>query len=127
MEDEDSESDEDVEVAPRPKKRAAPARKPAPSKSRGAAASGAAPKPNGFTKPLRLSPEMAAWVGTETASRPDITKHLWAYVKSKDLQDPANKQFVLADETLKALTGEERFKAFTFSKLIKDHVLGYLD
>ena len=40
------------------------------------------------------------------------------------LQDPSNKQFVLADPTLEALTGEKRFKAFGFGKLIKDHFLG---
>jgi len=66
-------------------------------------------------------------MGTEAAPRPQITKFLWEYVKAKGLQDPSNKQFVLADETLRKLTGEERFKAFSFSKLIKDHVLGYAD
>lgn len=70
---------------------------------------------------------MAAWMGTDAAPRPQITKKLWAYVKENNLQDPANKQFVLADETLKKLTGEERFQAFGFSKLIKQHVFGYAD
>lgn len=29
---------------------------------------------------------MAAWVGAPTASRPEITKHMWAYVKERGLQ-----------------------------------------
>lgn len=82
---------------------------------------------NGFTKPLRLSPAMAAWVGAGTASRPAIAKHMWAYVKEHGLQDPANKQFVVSDATLRALTGQDRFKAFGFSALVKQHILGYED
>lgn len=38
-------------------------------------------------------------------------------------QDPADKSFILADDALKALTGEERFKGFGWSKLIKQHFL----
>lgn len=34
----------------------------------------------------RLSPQLAAWVGKETASRPEITKHFWAYCKERGLQ-----------------------------------------
>lgn len=113
----------DEEKEERPKKKAAAKKKAAPKRN----ADGSAPKPNGFTKPLKLSPEMAAWVGSETASRPAITKHLWAYVKERNLQDPSNKQFVLADEQLKGLTGEERFQAFGFAKLVKQHILGYAD
>jgi chromatin remodeling complex protein RSC6 len=43
------------------------------------------------------------------------------------LQDPSDKSFILADDTLKALAGEERFKGFSFSKYIKDHIRGYAD
>lgn len=42
-------------------------------------------------------------------------------------QDPADKSFILADAALQALTGEARFKGFSFSKYIKPHVLGYAD
>lgn len=129
-EEEGSGDDEDAPPATKKKKAAAPpARKAAPkpkstSKSRGG---GGTPKPNGFTKPVKLAPDLAAWMGSETASRPDITKKLWTYVKENNLQDPANKKFIVADATLRQLTGEERFLAFGFSKLIKDKVLGYAD
>jgi upstream activation factor subunit UAF30 len=109
------------------------ARAPAAARPRKAAAAaggadGDAPKkPNGFQKQMRLSEEMAAWVGKPSASRPEITKHLWAYVKERELQDPENKSFVLADAPLRALTGEARFKAFGFASLIKEHILGAAD
>jgi upstream activation factor subunit UAF30 len=128
---EEEEADEEEEEAPPAKqaKRASGARKPAaPAKrasgKRKPAADGAPPKPNGFTKPLRLSEEMAAWVGKPEASRPEITKHLWSYVKERELQDPANRQWIVADATLKKLTGEAKFKGFSFSALIKKHFLG---
>lgn len=83
------------------------------------------PALTGFTKPLHLSPEMQAWVGVETCSRPEITKKLWAYVKEHDLQDPTDKRYVNADDALFHLTGESRFQAFSFLKLVKDHILEY--
>lgn len=83
--------------------------------------------PSRFPGMCRLSPELAAWLGKETASRPEVTKAFWAYCKEHGLQDPSDKSFILADDTLKALTGEERFKGFSFSKHIKDHFLGYAD
>jgi upstream activation factor subunit UAF30 len=84
-------------------------------------------KVNGFTKPLKLAPDLAAWVGKDTASRPEITKHLWNYVKEKNLQDPGNKQYVIADEVLQQLTGQRRFLAFSFQKLLTTQILGYVE
>jgi upstream activation factor subunit UAF30 len=112
----------------RPAKRARAPAAARPRKAAAAAAAGDAPKrPNGFQRQMRLSEEMAAWVGKPSASRPEIAKHLWAYVKGKELQDPENRSFVLADAPLRALTGEARFKAFGFASLIKGHILGAAD
>ena len=38
-------------------------------------------KPSGFTLPQKLSPELAALLGVDTATRGDCSKRLWAYVK----------------------------------------------
>jgi hypothetical protein len=51
-------------------------------------------------------------------SRPQLTKMMWAYFKSNKLMDPADKRFVLCDAKLKALTGEARFQAFSFMKVL---------
>ncbi len=54
------------------------------------AAEGAAPKKvNGLTKPMTLSPALAAIVGAkkdEKLARSEIVKRLWAYLKEKNLQ-----------------------------------------
>ena len=46
-------------------------------------------KLNGLTKPLNLSPELAAIVGAkkdEKLARSEIVKRLWAYLKAQNLQ-----------------------------------------
>ena len=88
-------------------------------------ASDGKPALNGFTKPVQISPEMQAFVGKETCSRPEITKKFWSYIKENGLQDDGDKRYVIADDTLQHLTGEQRFLAFSFVKLVKDHILGY--
>lgn len=84
------------------------------------------PALTGFTKPVHLSPELQAFIGAEACSRPDITKKFWAYIKEKELQDGDDKRYVNADDALYHLTGESRFLAFSFLKLVKDHILGYV-
>lgn len=84
------------------------------------------PALTGFTKPVNLSPEMQAFVGMETCSRPAITKKFWSYIKEHELQDAKDKRYVNADDALFLLTGESRFLAFSFIKLVKDHILGYV-
>jgi upstream activation factor subunit UAF30 len=54
-----------------------------------AAENGSAKKVNGLTKPMTLSPALAAIVGAkkdEKLARSEIVKRLWAYLKAKNLQ-----------------------------------------
>ncbi|PRW60595.1 Upstream activation factor subunit spp27 [Chlorella sorokiniana] len=123
-EDDEEEGEEESEgEAPAPKKRRASSGAARSSGGRrSSSAAGGERKPGGFQKECQLSEEMAAWIGKPAASRPEITKFFWAYCKERELQDPSDKSFILADDTLKALTGEERFKGFGFAKLIKQHL-----
>eukprot|EP00775_Hariotina_reticulata_P013688 gene13688-13810_t len=77
----------------------------------------------GFAKPIPISDELAAAVGEKEISRGALTKWIYAYAKEKDLMDPCDKRFVLADETLEKLTGEKRFKAFGAGALFKNHFI----
>ena len=52
-----------------------------------------AKKQSGITKPMKLSADLAAIVGMPEASRAECIKHLWAYLKKNNLQDPENKQY----------------------------------
>lgn len=49
----------------------------------------------------KLKKEMAEFMGQKTASRGEITKKLWAYIKEHDLQNPDNRRQIVPDDTLK--------------------------
>ena len=54
----------------------------------------------GLSKPMKVSADLAAVVGADEMSRPEVTKAIWVYIKKHDLQDPANKRNINADEKL---------------------------
>eukprot|EP00210_Caulerpa_lentillifera_P004851 g4632.t1 len=79
---------------------------------------------SGFSKPVKVSTELADFIGRDQISRPDLTKFMWAYFKEKGLQDPSDKRHIISDEALKDLLKVDRFNAFGFMKLVKPHIIG---
>merc|ERR1712002_1404291 len=76
----------------------------------------------GLTKPMKLSAELADVCGVKEASRAQCIKHLWAYLKKNNLQDPENKQYFTPDKKMQPVFGEERMRAFAMSKFLKPHL-----
>ena len=61
---------------------------------------------SGFMKPVKISPEMAEftkWDVNVPHSRVDVTKHICAYIREKELQNPADRRQILVDAKLKTL------------------------
>jgi chromatin remodeling complex protein RSC6 len=76
-----------------------------------------------FMRPRELSEELAAVVGPGPLPGPQVTKKLWAYIKENNLQDPANKRNINADEKLKKLFGgKETVSMFEMTKLVSKHL-----
>lgn len=75
-------------------------------------------------KPMRPSAELAEIVGTEPLARSEITKRIWDYIKSHDLQNPTNKREILADEKLERVFGVKSVSMFEMTKLINKHLSG---
>jgi chromatin remodeling complex protein RSC6 len=103
-------------------KKAAPAKaaaKPAVKK-----AAPAARKPNAaFMKAMTPSTVLAAVVGATPLPRTEVTKKVWDYIKKLDLQDPANRRMINADDKLKAVFGgKAQVSMFEMTKLISDHL-----
>ncbi len=73
-------------------------------------------------KPLAPSAALAAVVGDKPLPRTEIVSKLWAYIKSKGLQDKANKRMVNADDKLKAVFGKAQVSMFEMAGLIGKHV-----
>jgi len=127
----EEESEEEEEVVEKPKKKAAPKRKKKgsdddsdddfkPKKKKKAGGGGG--KPNAFTKPIKLSEELAEIVGGDEMPRHEVVKRMWAYIKENKLQDPKNKQVIICDEKLSRVIPTKKFKGFGMTKFLKEHM-----
>ena len=76
-----------------------------------------------FMKPVQPDEKLAAIIGNQPLSRTEITKKLWEYIRSHNLQDPQNKTFIKADEPLKGVfEGRDRVSMFEMTKLVAKHL-----
>ncbi len=74
-------------------------------------------------KPLNLSAELEAVVGKGPMSRGQVVKEIWVYIKKNNLQNPANKRNILADDKLKPLFGGKgEVTMFEMTKLVSAHM-----
>ena len=81
------------------------------------------PKKNSaFMKALTPSPELAAVIGPDPVPRTEATKRLWDYIKSNNLQNPANKRNILCDDKLKAVMGKDEVTMFEMTGLVGKHL-----
>lgn len=80
-------------------------------------------KQSKFMQPMRLSDDLAAVVGKGPLPRTEVTKKLWAYIKSKHCQDPKNKRNIVADEKLlKLFGGKKTVNMFEMTKIVNKHL-----
>ena len=74
-------------------------------------------------KPLNLDSELEAVVGKGPMPRSQVVKKLWEYIKKNNLQNPANKRNILADDKLKPLFGGKgEVTMFEMTKLVSAHM-----
>jgi len=79
-------------------------------------------KTSAFNKTLKPSPALAKVVGEEALPRTEVVKKLWDYIKSHNLQNPANKRNILCDATLKAVMGKDEVTRFEMTGLVGKHL-----
>jgi len=76
---------------------------------------------------MLLSAPLAELLDGEThMSRPQTVKRIWAYVKERDLQDPADRRQIRCDEGLKRVFGCERVHMFTMVSFLCSFIWGFL-
>lgn len=74
-------------------------------------------------KPMELSSDLEAVVGKGPMARGEVVKKLWEYIKKHDLQNPANKRNILADDKLKTVFGGKgEVTMFEMTKLVSAHL-----
>ena len=82
----------------------------------------AAPKTGGIHAPVQPSPELGAIVGNDRLPRSQVISKVWDYIKSNNLQNPANKREILADAALQKVFGRDKVTMFEMNKYIAQHV-----
>jgi chromatin remodeling complex protein RSC6 len=76
-----------------------------------------------FMKPVQPDEKLAAIIGSEPVPRTEVTKKLWDYIRSHNLQDQANKTRINADDKLKEVFGgRQQVTMFEMTKLVFNHV-----
>ncbi|MFA6135810.1 MAG: SWIB/MDM2 domain-containing protein [Candidatus Paceibacterota bacterium] len=76
-----------------------------------------------FMKPMNVSEELSAVIGKGPMPRSEVVKKLWVYIKENNLQDPANKRNINADEKLKKVFGDKAtVNMFEMTKLVSKHL-----
>ena len=101
------------------------AKKAAPAKS--AVAKKAAPrktsaKPKTPAAGFNPSPALAAVIGPEAVSRPQVVKKLWDYLTANNLQDATNTRNINADAKLLAVFGKPQVTMFELAGIVGKHL-----
>ena len=73
-------------------------------------------------RPMNLSAELEAVVGKGPMPRSQVVKKLWEYIKKNNLQNPANKRNIFADDKLKPIFKKAEVNMFEMTKLVSTHL-----
>ncbi|MEG0201997.1 MAG: topoisomerase C-terminal repeat-containing protein, partial [Comamonas sp.] len=87
-----------------------------------AAKTPAVKKPRTVSATLKPSAELAAVIGGEATSRPEVIKKLWDYIKANGLQDAKDKRAINADAKLKPVFGKDQVSMFELAGIVGKHV-----
>ena len=80
-------------------------------------------KKSKFMAPLQVSDELASIVGRGPMPRTEVTKKLWAYIKSHKCQDTKNKRNIIPDDKLARVFGSKKtVNMFEMPKLLGKHL-----
>ena len=75
-----------------------------------------------LSKPVNISPELEAVVGAGPMPRTEVTKKLWDYIKSHNLQNPEKKRNIRPDAKLAAILGNAEIDMMQMTKKVSAHI-----
>lgn len=67
------------------------------------------------------SAELAAVIGADPISRPEVIKKLWEYIRAHNLQDPKDKRNINADAKLLPIFGKPQASMFELAGMVGKH------
>ena len=72
---------------------------------------------------MKVRVELEAVVGKGPMARGQVVKKIWEYIKKYNLQNPANRRNILADDKLKVIFGgKKEVTMFEMTKLVSKHL-----
>ena len=74
-------------------------------------------------KPVTPSKDLAEIVGAEPLPRTAVVSKMWDYIRKHDLQNPADKREIMADDKLKIIFGKDKATMFELNKLLSSHLV----
>jgi chromatin remodeling complex protein RSC6 len=77
---------------------------------------------SGLQRPVTPSPELAAITGPDPLPRSQVVSKIWDHIRKNNLQNPANKREILADDKLKKIFGKDRCSMFEMNKHLSRHL-----
>ena len=79
-------------------------------------------KSNLVQKTYNLSAELQAVVGGKTATRPQVVKKLWAYIKANKCQDMKNRRMINPDKKLSEVLGSRPIDMLKMAGALSKHI-----
>jgi len=76
----------------------------------------------GLARPVQPSPELAAITGSDPLPRSQVVSKVWDHIRKNNLQNPANKREILADDKLKKVFGKDSCTMFEMNKHLSNHL-----
>jgi upstream activation factor subunit UAF30 len=79
-------------------------------------------KVNALQKPLQLSEELAAVIGSGPLPRGQVVSKIWEYIRSHNLQNPTDRREIVADDQLRRVFGKDKVTMFEMNKHLAAHL-----
>ena len=79
-------------------------------------------KVNALQKPLQLSEELAAVIGSGPLPRGQVVSKIWEYIRSHNLQNPEDRREIVADDQLRRVFGKDKVTMFEMNKHLAAHL-----
>ena len=77
---------------------------------------------SGLQRPVTPSADLAAITGSAPLPRSQVVSKVWDHIRKNNLQNPANKREILADDKLKKIFGKDRCSMFEMNKHLSRHL-----
>jgi chromatin remodeling complex protein RSC6 len=77
---------------------------------------------SGLQRPVKPSADLAAITGSDPLPRSQVVSKVWDHIRKNNLQNPANKREILADDKLKKVFGKDRCSMFEMNKHLSRHL-----